>query len=94
MQIGAFDLFIFHSKSASIYRNVRKIKHVTNVFSTTNPHIHKQQAEEEQQHFMHFQIRKQAKLAGIRSQLYEKLGCRATAHFAQNSNVYTNQTTN
>ena len=35
MQFGAFILFIFHSKSASLSRNVRKITPVSDVFSTT-----------------------------------------------------------
>ena len=39
---------------------------------------------------MHFQIRKQAI---PRSQLYEKLRYRPTAHFAPNSKLYTKQTT-
>ena len=35
-----------------------------------------------------FQIRKQAKLATSRSQLYQKLWCRAKAHFSQNFTFY------
>ena len=37
---------------------------------------------------MHFQIRKEGKLAGPRSQLYRKLWCWATAHFPQNGTHY------
>ena len=35
-----------------------------------------------------FQIRKQAKLSRSRSQLYQKLWCRAKAHFSQNFTFY------
>ena len=37
---------------------------------------------------MHFQIIKESKLAGTRSQLYQKLWCWATAHFLQNGTHY------
>ena len=37
---------------------------------------------------MHFQTRKEGKLARTRSQLYQKLRCRATAHFLQNGTRY------